>query len=256
MMYYEENALKAILSYIGKPVKIDSQTTLTTRGKFARVYVEVDLNKPLVGRILLDNNWQTVDYEGLHIVYFNYGWYGHSSDGCLWKQDLMNHSENTTTSNGVTDKSMQLVSSEANFVHILRDGNMDCDKRGMEGSRECGFCGPWMVIKKNKCVFKRRWLVQSGATRFMEGNNKYAIQDKESNKNETTAKSNKVEFAKCGQPRQLTDGTSREVFGKDSNKMKTFLQDSCKSQSRVFCMGQFCMRMTRMPCVTGLVLGK
>lgn len=83
MMYYKENELRAISSCNGKPVKIDSNTTLAIRGIFARACVEVDLNKPLVGRILLDNNWQTMDYEGLHVICFNCDQYGHSLVGCL-----------------------------------------------------------------------------------------------------------------------------------------------------------------------------
>lgn len=57
MVYYDDNALRANSSYVGCPVKIDSNTTLTTQRKFVRICVEVDLTKPLIGGIMLDGHW-------------------------------------------------------------------------------------------------------------------------------------------------------------------------------------------------------
>lgn len=70
MLYYDENASKAIFFYIGTLVKINNKIALATRGKFTRVCIEIDLNRPLIGRILL--KWQIAKYEGLHTVYFSY----------------------------------------------------------------------------------------------------------------------------------------------------------------------------------------
>lgn len=41
MVYYDENALRAIGSITGVPVKIDYNIALATRGKFARICVEI-----------------------------------------------------------------------------------------------------------------------------------------------------------------------------------------------------------------------
>lgn len=64
-VYYDENALRATATCIDQPVKIDSNIALATIGKFARICVEVDLTKPLVGQFLPDGKWQKVEYEGL-----------------------------------------------------------------------------------------------------------------------------------------------------------------------------------------------
>lgn len=43
MMFYDEDVLSAIASAIGKLVKIDINTRVATRGRLARVCVEIDL---------------------------------------------------------------------------------------------------------------------------------------------------------------------------------------------------------------------
>ncbi|KAI8026706.1 hypothetical protein LOK49_LG02G03142 [Camellia lanceoleosa] len=45
--YFHEQVLYVIAKQIGKPLKIDLTTAIATRGRFARVCIEVDLHKPL-----------------------------------------------------------------------------------------------------------------------------------------------------------------------------------------------------------------
>ena len=73
----------ALASGIGKPVKIDFKTLKVSRGKFARVCVEIDLHKLVVGRVCVENNWLFVEYEGLHIICTKCGCYGHYSRNCI-----------------------------------------------------------------------------------------------------------------------------------------------------------------------------
>ncbi|KAL4324940.1 hypothetical protein GQ457_11G023650 [Hibiscus cannabinus] len=65
-----------------KVVKIDYNTQGGGRGKFARLAVLVDLNKPLLARIHIDGNIQRIEYEGLHHICYNCGTYGHSKEQC------------------------------------------------------------------------------------------------------------------------------------------------------------------------------
>lgn len=44
LVYYDVSLLWAIASAIRKPVKVDLHTLRVARGRFARVYVEIDLN--------------------------------------------------------------------------------------------------------------------------------------------------------------------------------------------------------------------
>ncbi|XP_031127518.1 uncharacterized protein LOC116029609 [Ipomoea triloba] len=80
--YFEEDFLKKIGLSIGRPVKIDTTTSLTTKGKFARVCVELDITKPLLSRFVLNMEEWPVEYEGIHLVCFKCGKYGHRHEKC------------------------------------------------------------------------------------------------------------------------------------------------------------------------------
>lgn len=80
--YYDHDFLFRIGEKIGKPMKIDSATSLTSRGKFARLCVEVDITKPLLAKFWLRRKVRRIEYEGIHLVCFNCGIYGHSQDAC------------------------------------------------------------------------------------------------------------------------------------------------------------------------------
>lgn len=77
MEYYDESVLWALAFAVGKPVKIDLRTVEASRGRFARVCVEVSLDVPVVGRVWLCNHWYRVEYEGLHLLCKKCGCFGH-----------------------------------------------------------------------------------------------------------------------------------------------------------------------------------
>ncbi|KAL6141496.1 hypothetical protein ACLB2K_059784 [Fragaria x ananassa] len=52
------------------------------RGKFARVCVEVDLGKPLKPFVEVESVAYSVIYEGISLIFFECGCFGHSKDKC------------------------------------------------------------------------------------------------------------------------------------------------------------------------------
>lgn len=82
MMFHDEDVLTAIAFTIRKLVKIDINTRLANRGRFARVCVEINLTKPLMAKFWLNGHWHTVEYEGLHIICYGCGKYGHRINQC------------------------------------------------------------------------------------------------------------------------------------------------------------------------------
>lgn len=80
--YYHKRVLRILGQLIGTVVRIDYNTESATRGKFARIAVEVALNKPLVSQFFLDGKIQKVEYESLPHICFICGKYGHFRELC------------------------------------------------------------------------------------------------------------------------------------------------------------------------------
>ena len=55
MTYYHEDVLLGTASLVGTLVKFDQQALKIAKGKFARIYVEIDLNRPIMERICVDD---------------------------------------------------------------------------------------------------------------------------------------------------------------------------------------------------------
>ncbi|XP_019155090.1 PREDICTED: uncharacterized protein LOC109151954 [Ipomoea nil] len=60
--YFDEVILMRIGNNIGRAIKVDITTGLATRGKFARIYVEIDLSKPLLAKFEAEEECYPVEY--------------------------------------------------------------------------------------------------------------------------------------------------------------------------------------------------
>ncbi|KAL4304455.1 hypothetical protein GQ457_10G010860 [Hibiscus cannabinus] len=80
--YYCKALFRRIAAVIGSVVKVDYNTKEAGRGKFARIVVLVDLNKPLKSCVGIDNFVQRLEYEGLQNICFGCGVIGHSKEEC------------------------------------------------------------------------------------------------------------------------------------------------------------------------------
>ncbi|KAL7202773.1 hypothetical protein ACSBR1_034273 [Camellia fascicularis] len=80
--YYNEKVLYHIAKVIGRPLKVDLNTAMSIRGRYARVCVEVDLTKPLVSRFAIGKYSYTIEYEHLHYFCFACGKVGHRKEYC------------------------------------------------------------------------------------------------------------------------------------------------------------------------------
>ncbi|MFQ6626167.1 hypothetical protein Gotur_004982 [Gossypium turneri] len=75
--YFHESILVSVGKLVGKPIKVDTNTALAMRGKFARIYVVVDFGKPLILRVRIENFTQQIEYKGLHRICFLCGHVDH-----------------------------------------------------------------------------------------------------------------------------------------------------------------------------------
>lgn len=80
--YFKEAFLQKVGNKIGRFVRMDEATSITTKGKFARMCVEIDITKPLVPKFRIQKRTRRIEYEGIHLVCFHCGVYGHKKEVC------------------------------------------------------------------------------------------------------------------------------------------------------------------------------
>ncbi|CAN1147044.1 Uncharacterized protein At4g02000 [Linum perenne] len=123
--YFDAAVLRILGDKLGKMVRVDGMTLLGSRGNYARLCIEVDLNKPLVSKYLLNRRVRRVEYEGLHEICFHCGRYGHERGSCPLTREAADPSMGET-----------LFSNP-----IFHEDNV---RPELEGD-----FGPWMKAKKN-----------------------------------------------------------------------------------------------------------
>lgn len=70
--YWTLDTLTELLKIVGRVIRVDQNTLLRLKGKFARVCVNLDISKPLPGSLLVSAHGRFLKvpliYEGLHEV--------------------------------------------------------------------------------------------------------------------------------------------------------------------------------------------
>jgi hypothetical protein len=147
--YYDESILLALATAVGTPVKVDSNTLNVRRGRFARVCVQIDLNKPVVGKVWMRNFWYQVEYEGLHRICSTCGCYGHLTRQCTvkatpenYKTPEKNKTPVNTTATTTTTADVNVAPNTGSVAEIVGTTvtNINQDKGEDHGD--------WLVVKR------------------------------------------------------------------------------------------------------------
>ena len=77
--------LRDIGKAIGPVLRIDAHTGTESRGRFARLCVQICFDKPLIRNIKVGGINQLVQYEGLIALCFSCGRVGHKAEGCPYR---------------------------------------------------------------------------------------------------------------------------------------------------------------------------
>ncbi|GMP33311.1 hypothetical protein CsSME_00006691 [Camellia sinensis var. sinensis] len=135
--YYNEEVLFHIAKAIGKPLKIDLNIAMSTRGRYARVCVEVDLTKPLISRFAISKYTYIVEYENLHYFCFQCGKVRHRKEYCSSKpvpKPVKVNTEAVANSHDVGSNPIPMANSSGKQL-----------ASGTEHSEEFG---PWMLVNR------------------------------------------------------------------------------------------------------------
>ncbi|CAN1149571.1 hypothetical protein LINPERHAP2_LOCUS17092 [Linum perenne] len=80
--FFNHTTVNKIGNHIDRTIQMDLATSEGARARYARVCVEVDLAKPLLGKYMIGERVFFVEYESLENVCHTCGLYGHKADSC------------------------------------------------------------------------------------------------------------------------------------------------------------------------------
>lgn len=81
--YFDEEAVCIVASVLGRLIKLDEATTNASRGRFARVCIEIDTEKPLLTKVHINRQFVHIEYEGLPTICYICGRIGHRREQCI-----------------------------------------------------------------------------------------------------------------------------------------------------------------------------
>ncbi|GKV25513.1 hypothetical protein SLEP1_g34945 [Rubroshorea leprosula] len=89
--FYDPETLIRIGNKIGNLLRVDAHTIHHTRGQYARLCVQVDINKPLITHVRIGKHKQRVLYEGIQTLCFKCGKIGHKESQCTGNSASSKH---------------------------------------------------------------------------------------------------------------------------------------------------------------------
>ena len=159
--YYDRQILGKIGNLVGKTLKVDVNTAVQSRGKFARLCVEIDLSKPLTSKYMVNEKVHCIEYEGIHLICFNCGRFGHEHAECPEKKkaSILHMEDQSQPVPGTEVQPPTLQTREGAPVGEERSitGIPKKDKGKQVITEDDSSYGPWMMVQKpqrNKCFAK------------------------------------------------------------------------------------------------------
>nr|POE44771.1 uncharacterized protein CFP56_77615 [Quercus suber] len=146
---YEAEVLREIGEAIGKVLRIDTHTAMEARGKYARMCIQIDINKPLINTILIGRFEQAVIYEGIQKLCFSCGRLGHLKEACPYtvrrSKEAVDTAEATPLENVGSCIGHEKVGTESASTF---PANTTSSARVVEDV-SCQY-GPWMIVTRKK----------------------------------------------------------------------------------------------------------
>lgn len=140
---YDVEVLKQISKSIGKVLRIVSPTAMEARGKYARLCIQIDVNKPLVSTILIGHFEQIVPYEGIHSLRFSCGRLGHRFEACPY--NIKKGKESL-----IPTEEMQSIPTDTprEKLVVQNTPSAQASPDVCELAKANGRYGPWMVVTR------------------------------------------------------------------------------------------------------------
>ncbi|KAK9938790.1 hypothetical protein M0R45_015510 [Rubus argutus] len=140
-------------------VKFHLHDDMNARGKFGRLCIEIDLNKPLLPFVETEGTAYGVVYEGISLICFNCGCYGHAKANCPYNitEPHPTHALDGSNNNLVNNSPSAAAEHCENRIPHNIDNNVTSPQdigssdSKLPKSPESGGHSPWMLMSyKNK----------------------------------------------------------------------------------------------------------
>ncbi|GLT63477.1 hypothetical protein SLA2020_360400 [Shorea laevis] len=128
--YYDVQILERIGNILGTPLRLDAHTAHQSRGQYARICIQVDLDEPLVPFVRIGKHIQKVLYEGPAALCYECGCVGHKEDKCPLK-----------IPHPMVVSEEQIAESQNSQDPVEKSSNDLPDNQGF---------GPWMLVERRK----------------------------------------------------------------------------------------------------------
>ena len=149
---YEAEVLREIGESIGKVLRVDTHIASEARGKYVRLCIQIDINKPLINTILIGRFEQSVHYEGIQRLCFSCGRVGHLKKACPYTIH-----KGMGSANVVDSAEISTVGEDGSCNGHEASRTDPCSKvvgiatSGTSGVKEdSDLYGPWMVVTKRR----------------------------------------------------------------------------------------------------------
>jgi hypothetical protein len=165
MEYYDNSVLWIIGNKIGKTLKVDRATSIGMRGNYARICVEVDLTKPLLAKFKLRRRVRRIMYEGLHLICFQCGQYGHKQETCPYSKMKTHDDRDADTLSGRNTE--QCPRTECPMADADPATRLEITEN----------YGDWMIAQRRRRRQNRKGAVTEATEKLDEGRRYPVIQD-------------------------------------------------------------------------------
>ncbi|XP_028087776.1 uncharacterized protein LOC114288464 [Camellia sinensis] len=136
--YYNEKVLYHIAKMLGVPLKIDINTAMAVRVKYARVYIEMNLRQPLIPYFSIGNHTYRVEYEHLHSLCFLCGRFGYQREVC------------SDRAIPVPGRIEQPLNRDGHQMTKAHEANGPSPREEEMTDLNSGNFGPWMMVQNQK----------------------------------------------------------------------------------------------------------
>ncbi|KAJ6684536.1 hypothetical protein OIU79_014813 [Salix purpurea] len=149
------DVLEKIGNLIGLTVKVDPCTMSQSRGKFARICVELDIFKPLTLFIEVEGRTYGVVYKGIQMMCFKCGHYGHGRDNCPLEENAKIQASEAAEAEimknvtGLDKSAVEIENFEATRTDQMFGAAVNAGINAIEENLP-NLHGQWMLLKREK----------------------------------------------------------------------------------------------------------